>query len=295
LRSEATGALPNLLIVGAMKCGTTSLHRYLDLHPDITMSSPKELRFFDDPAWRDRIDWYKRHFQPGAAVTGESTVYYTAYPWIPDVPQRVHELVPNARLIYLVGDPLKRLEAQWVEWCTIEADRSPEMLGKWARLPFSEVLADYDHPRHPVVCPSRYATQLEQYLALFPKAQVMVVDQDELKHSRVETLQAVFRFLGVDDGFVSAEFADELNTHEEKSRAWSSYSLVRRTLLACGANRIPSSTRGWIGQRLRSVLSRPVAKPTIDASVRPGLTEHLREEAERLRELTGKALPHWSV
>jgi hypothetical protein len=278
-----------------MKCGTTSLHRYLDLHPDITMSNPKELRLFDDPAWRDRIDWYTSHFDPDAAVTGESTVYYTAYPWISDVPQRMRELVPNAKLIYLVGDPLKRLAAQWVEWCTIEADRSPEMLGKWARLPFSEVLADYDDPRHPVVCPSRYATQLEQYLALFPKTQVMVVDQEDLKHSRVETLQAIFRFLGVDDDFVSPEFADELNTHGEKSRAWSSYSLVRRTLLACGAGRIPASTRARIGQGLRSVFSRPVAKPTIDESVRPGLTEHLRQEAERLRELTGKALPHWSV
>jgi hypothetical protein len=292
LRSEA---LPNLLIIGAMKCGTTSLHRYLDLHPEISMSSPKELRFFDDPAWRDRIDWYTRHFDPAAAVRGESTVYYTAHPWIPDVPQRIHELVPHARLIYLVGDPLKRLVAQWVEWCTIEADRSPEMLGKWARLPFSEVLADFDDPGHPVVCPSRYATQLEQYLALFPKEQVMVVDQHDLKHRRVETLQAIFRFLQVDEGFTSPEFTDELNTHSQKSRAWSSYSLVRRTLLACGANRIPASTRGRIGQALRSVFSRPIPKPTIDESVRPRLTEHLRDEAERLRNLTGEELPSWGV
>jgi hypothetical protein len=292
LRSEA---LPNLLLVGAMKCGTTSLHRYLDLHPEITMSSPKELRFFDDPAWRDRIDWYMRHFDADAPVTGESTVYYTAHPWIPDVPQRIHELVPHTRLIYLVGDPLERLVAQWVEWRSIEADRSPEMLGKWARLPFSEVLADYDDPRHPVVCPSRYATQLEQYLALFPNEQVMVVDQDDLKHRRVQTLQAIFRFLEVDDGFTSPEFADELNTHNQKSRAWSSYSLVRRALLASGAGRLPPSLRGRVGQALRSVFSRPLAKPTIDESVRAGLTEHLREEVDRLRNLTGKELPHWNV
>jgi hypothetical protein len=278
-----------------MKCGTTSLHRYLDLHPEISMSSPKELRFFDDPAWRDRIDWYGRQFDPDAPVTGESTVYYSAYPWIPDVPRRIHKLVPYARLIYLVGDPLERLAAQWVEWCTIEADRSPEMLGKWARLPFSEVLADYDDPRHPVVCPSRYATQLEQYLALFPKEQVMVVDQHDLRHCRVETLNEVFRFLGVDDTFTSPEFADELNTHGEKTRAWSSYSLVRKALLASGASRIPPSVRGRIGQALRSVFSRRLAKPTIHESVRPGLTEHLREEAERLRKLTGKELAHWSV
>lgn len=289
------GALPNLLIIGAMKCGTTSLHRYLDLHPEISMSSPKELRFFDDPAWRDRIDWYAGHFARDAAVTGEATVYYTAHPWIPGVPERIHELVPEARLIYVVGDPLQRLVAQWVEWCTIEADRSPEMLGRWARLPFSEVLADYDDPRHPVVCPSRYATQLEPYLALYPKSQVMVVDQYDLKHRRVETLQGIFRFLEVDAGFASPEFADELNTHGEKSRAWSSYSRLRKGLLAAGADRIPAPIRGRLGRGMRSAFSRPIEKPVIDDAVLPGLTEHLRREADRLRRVTGKDFGHWSV
>jgi Sulfotransferase domain len=283
------------MIIGAMKCGTTSLHSYLDLHPAISMSSPKELRFFDDPGWRERVDWYASHFDPDVAVTGEATVYYTAHPWIPDVPQRMHELVPEAKLIYLVGDPLKRLIAQWVEWCTIEADQSSEMLGKWARLPFAEVLADYEDPRHPVVCPSRYATQLEQYLELYPSSQVMVVDQEDLKHRRVETLQAIFRFLQVDDRFDSPEFVAELNTHGEKTRAWSSYSRLRKALLAAGAKRIPAAVRGRIGRGMRSAFSRPLDKPVIDGAVRPGLTEHLRAEADRLRRLTGKDFPHWTV
>jgi hypothetical protein len=289
------GALPNLLIIGAMKCGTTSLHYYLDRHPDISMSSPKELRFFDDPDWRDRIDWYAEHFDADASVTGEATVYYTAHPWIPDVPRRMHQLVPGARLIYLVGDPVKRLMAQWVEWCTIEADRSTEMLGKWARLSLTEVLADYDDPRHPVVCPSRYATQLEQYLAFYPSSQIMVVDQHDLGSRRVETLQSIFRFLGVDEGFTSPDFAVELNTHREKMRAWSSYSRLRKGLLAAGADRIPAPIRGRVGRGMRSVFSRPVVKPAIDDAVRPGLVEHLRDETDRLRGLTGMDFAHWTV
>jgi hypothetical protein len=161
---------------------------------------------------------------------------------------RHHELVPGARLIYLVGDPVNRLMAQWVEWCTIEADRSPEMLGKWARLSLAEVLADYDDPRHPVVCPSRYATQLEQYLAFYPSSQIMVVDQHDLGAHRLETLQSIFRFLEVDDGFTSPDFAIELNTHREKSRAWPSYSRLRKALLAAGADRDPPpSADVWAG------------------------------------------------
>jgi hypothetical protein len=285
--------LPNLLIIGAMKCGTTSLHRYLDLHPQISMSHPKELRFFDDPGWERRIGWYRSHFDPDAAVTGEASVYYSAHPWIPEVPERIHALVPEARLIYMVGDPIKRMSAQWAEWCEIEADRDRAMLGKWARKPFSEVLADYDDPGHPVVCPSRYATQLEQYLARFPREQVLVVDQHDLKHDRVTTLQRVFRFLEVDDGFVAPGFTEELNTHGEKRRAFAGYSAARRLVMAAGAKRLPQGLRRRAGSRLRSIFSRPLERPVPEASV--GLTALLRDEADRLRALTGMPFPNWSV
>jgi hypothetical protein len=289
----SAGALPNLLIIGAMKCGTTSLHHYLDLHPDIAMSDPKEVRFFDAPDWEERIDWYRGHFDPDAAVTGEASVYYSAHPWIPDVPRRIHALVPGARLIYMVGDPVERISAQWAEWCEIEADRDRNMLGKWARKPLDEVLADYDDPKHPVVCPSRYATQLEQYLELFPREQVLVVDQHDLRHDRLATLQRIFRFLEVDDTFVSPEFNQELNTHGQKRRAFAGYSAARKALLAAGAKWLPAGARARAGSRLRSVFSRPLERP--DLPQRAGLTALLGEEADRLRTLTGMEFPHWSV
>jgi hypothetical protein len=289
------GALPNLLIIGAMKCGTTSLHHYLDLHPDISMSHPKEVRFFDDPAWEERIDWYRSHFDPEAVVRGESSVYYSAHPWIPDVPRRIHALVPDARLIYVVGDPIKRLSAQWTEWCEIEADRSPEMLGRWAGKSFGEVLSDFDEPRHPLVCLSRYATQLEQYLALFPPEQVLVVDQHDLKHDRVPTLARIFRFLEVDESFVSPQFTAELNTRGEKRRAFATYSAVRRGVLRAGVGRLPESVRRPLGAWLRAGLSRPVAQPVVDESLMPGLKSSLKAETDRLRALTGMEFPHWSV
>jgi sulfotransferase family protein len=289
------GALPNLLIIGAMKCGTTSLHHYLDLHPEISMSDPKEVRFFDDPAWEERIDWYRDHFDPDAPVRGEASVYYSAYPWIPDVPQRIHSLVPDARLIYMVGDPIKRLSAQWAEWCEIEADQSTAMLGKWARKPFDQVLSDFDDPGHPVVCPSRYATQLEQYLALFPPEQVLVVDQHDLKHNRLATLVRIFQFLQVDDSFVSPEFTSELNTHGEKRRAFATYSAVRKGLLRAGAKYLPEAVRRPLGAGLRSRFSRPLVRPEVDESLLPGLKRALKDETDRLRALTGMEFPHWSV
>ena len=75
----STRCFPNLLIIGAQKCGTTSLHAYLDLHPDVHMAAEKELDFFiADRAWRNGADWYAARFRDDAAVRGEASPNYTA-------------------------------------------------------------------------------------------------------------------------------------------------------------------------------------------------------------------------
>ncbi|HYH61750.1 MAG TPA: hypothetical protein VD766_07780, partial [Solirubrobacterales bacterium] len=97
--SRHRGALPNLIVIGAMKSGTSSLHFYLGLHPGIQMSQPKELHFFIDAAsfepdpfvlapgetaplrgdgnWHRGEDWYRRFFDPSSPIRGESTVAYS--------------------------------------------------------------------------------------------------------------------------------------------------------------------------------------------------------------------------
>src|SRR3712207_4013889 len=68
---DGPGVLPNLIIIGGLKCGTTSLHHYLNLHPSISMSRPKELNFFvEELNWELGPGWYGSHFDEGAAVRG---------------------------------------------------------------------------------------------------------------------------------------------------------------------------------------------------------------------------------
>src|SRR3954453_13232385 len=88
------GALPNLVVVGAQKCGTSGLHYYLGLHPEISMSRPKELNFFiEERNFSRGVDWYRRHFGPAARVGGESSPKYTAYPQHEGLPERRPERV----------------------------------------------------------------------------------------------------------------------------------------------------------------------------------------------------------
>ncbi len=88
--------LPNLLIIGAAKCGTTSLHEYLGAHPEIFMAGRKELELFTRDDWRERIGWYEEQFPVDAPVRGESTPTYTMAPYLASTSERMHELVPDA-------------------------------------------------------------------------------------------------------------------------------------------------------------------------------------------------------
>ena len=111
----AGGTLPNLVVIGGLKCGTTSLHHYLNLHPQIAMSRPKELNFFvDELNWELGPDWYASHFSADAAVRGESSPHYTNRPRFEGVAGRMHGLLGEARVAYVVRYPIDRLLSHYL-------------------------------------------------------------------------------------------------------------------------------------------------------------------------------------
>jgi len=157
--------LPNLLVIGAQKCGTTSLHRYLDAHPEIAMSDPKELDFFveheDRPHyvangnWHRGVDWYASQFPDDAPVRGEASPNYTAYPNVQRIPERAAEIVPGAALIYMVRDPIERIVSHYLH----RVGASPE------RRSLKETLGDIERGSGMVfVDRSRYFMQIERWL-----------------------------------------------------------------------------------------------------------------------------------
>jgi hypothetical protein len=279
------GALPNLLIVGAAKCGTTSLHSYLDHHPAIAMSPKKELQLFSRDDWRERLEWYRTNFLVRAPVRGESSPAYSMDPVLPRVPERAHELIPGARIVYLVGDPIKRLVAHYVEFVT---------LGREPR-PFEEALADYDSGSNVYAMTSSYSHQLDRWREYFADERILVLDQRELLDDRREALRKTFRFLQVDDMFWSPEFDRLHNTRTLKLRVnrfglWLWHrGVYERAVRAAGAVPAPLRSRavGLIGEEVRG--------PVLSDGLRDELRAYLREDAERLRARTGRAFDHWSV
>src|SRR5215207_2554839 len=99
--------IPNTFIIGAAKCGTTSLWLYLNQHPQIAFSIEKEPAFFVRDDYLDHLDWYESLFEE-ATVVGEASTLYTTFLVHVDVPARIHGMVPDAKLIYMVRDPVER-------------------------------------------------------------------------------------------------------------------------------------------------------------------------------------------
>ena len=279
---------PNLFIIGAQKCGTSSLQSYLDLHPEIamTLTGQGELPFFSlDKHWRKGIDWYTAQFRD-APVRGEKSVSYTYWPFHPFVPERIKDFAPDARFIYLVRDPIDRAVAGWLYHQRHGGEQRS----------LDEAFTYLDDNVHVAI--SRYATQLERYLAFFPSERFLVLDQHDLRHDRLATLQEAFRFLGVDQKFSDPRFEDEIQVANEgrwlSPRGMRLVKSIERTIGKKTMHRLYSYAS--VIPRGIPILERPpVARPELSDDLRDRLAEILAPEAARLRELTGKPFPTWSV
>jgi hypothetical protein len=195
--------LPDFLILGAQKAGTTALYAYLRWHPQITGPSWKEVSYFDRHYRRGRR-WYRGHFPAlsRGCVVGEASPGYLFHPLAPD---RVAETVPHAKLIALLRDPVDRALSHYHHEVALgreplsfgdALDAEPERTeGEEERLagdPRYWSPAWWDHT---YLARGRYAEQLERWLAVFPPEQLLVVASEELAADPGAVYARVLEFL----------------------------------------------------------------------------------------------------
>jgi len=275
--------LPNLIVIGAGRCGTTSLHHYLGEHPEIFMAEKKELMFFvRELNWRRGPAWYERQFPRDAPVRGETSPQYTLYPRYEGVPERMAELVPDTRLIYLVRDPFERLFSQYA---------LSHAFGHDSRS-LDEALVSEDRSLY--VDAGSYATQLERFLERFPRERILVLDADDLQRRRQELLQTIFAFLGVDPDFESPAF-DSIHNVAPEREGRAAFRLVGGAVQkAVGFERY-RRLLARAPRALRPLFTAPRESPELKPRARAELEAIFRDEAARLRALTGLPLAGWSV
>jgi hypothetical protein len=274
-------------VIGAMKSGTTSLHHYLSLHPEIFMSVDKEPRFFTDEAkWRRGLAWYEEHFPEPAPIRGESTPDYTKFPAIRGAPKRIHSIIPAVRFIYLVRDPIERIVSHYVDSYSFGRVHGS----------IDEELTHFEDC-HLVNC-SRYYTQIEQYLEYFDPERILVLVSEELRDDRRRTLQTAFRFLGVDEGFMATEWETTHYVGEalrRKTRIGYGMLLLAETVRASPLRRyLPRQLMTPI-RAFNALTARRIERPNIDQSLRAELAEYLREDVHKLERFTGRRFEAWSL
>lgn len=276
--------LPNLIVIGAAKSGTTSLHEYLTLHPEISMSREKELNFFvEELNWGRGREWYESQFEP-APVRGESSPAYTAFPLRRGVPERIAATLRDVRLVYVVRDPIDRIVSHYVHRAVTWSDVAS----------ISEAFAD-PVVREWLVKPSCYWLQLEQYFEYFPRERILVLDSDELRARRDETLAAVFRFVGVDDSFHAAEFALAHNAETGRTKPTRTGLRVSAALDRTLGSARAQVLRERAPHALKARLRQATPPPVLDDALRKELAEELGPQVERLRAETGLSFSRWSL
>jgi len=280
------GPIPNLFIIGAMKSGTSSLHSYLSTHPEIFMCEPKEPAYFVlEEGWSRGEAWYRSLFEAAgdARIIGESSTSYSKRPTYDGVVERIAAFSPDARFIYIMRDPVERTISQY--WHMV----------RWhgeARDMLSAIRSSCEYRDN-----SHYAMQLQPYFARFGRDRVLCLTFEAMLAGGPPVIQDIFRWLGVDGGFVPPNLSDAENVTPKHltqvRRAAGLLNSLRHSAYwnALGP-RVPAPLRR-VGRLLSEKQVERLSQPTdeVVAHLRP----RQRVETDDLVALLDRPFPEWTT
>jgi len=282
---------PNFFIAGAPRCGTSSLHSYLQRVPGIYMSRIKEPNFFsgsvigDDHPMVKPIRDEKQYLQlfsaaGDAQIVGEATPFYLEDP---DAPRLIHEAVPDAKVIVSLRDPVERLYSHYL----MMRNNRPSMGSFMDEI--MRGLAMRDSRSRAVLTPSTglYSRQVSRFGNSFGSGQFKVLILEEWRHDVSNALRQILRFLGVDHDLRGFS-APPQRRYGEARGPMVRYVFGNRTISRVTEALIPFSLRKLIRN---AVLVKQMPKPPMPAEAREFLCHYYRDDVRRLESLLGRRLP----
>lgn len=262
--------LPDFLIIGAMKCGTTTLQAQLVAQPGIFMTTPKEPNFFsDDTIFARGIDWYRGLFAGAAPgdLKGEASTHYTKLPTHPHTIERLRPHCPDLRLVYMIRDPLQRAVSHYIhEWS--EGRMGADPAAEFARHP---EMADY----------GRYAFQIAPWIGAYGRDAVMLTSLEQLRADPQEELSRVARHIGLEAPVTWQEDLGAQNVSAERVRKIPFENALIYNPVATALR------RALVPKRLRSAIrdARKIkARPELSDGLKAELTACFLADRARLAE-----------
>lgn len=293
--------LPNFLIIGAPKAGTTSLFYYLDAHPEVYLCPVKEVGFFwayganvqlSGPGKErlknrlvDDLEHYQQLFNAvrGEKAIGEASVRYLNNPRSPEL---IHQFIPDARLIVSLRQPADRAFSAFVHNRQDGVEPCSD---------FTEALAQERQGVRDGWTQARYlhnglyAQSLKRYLARFNRQQLHISLFEDLKDDPNELMRSIFCFLQIDPSITP-------NTSQRHNAS----GLIRNPalrMLYARLSKLRASVRPLIHPKLRHRITewmlKDAEKPQFPPEVRVELTEFYHSEIEELQDLLQRDLSHW--
>ena len=198
---EIAARLPDFIIAGAQKSGTTSLQYHLTNHPDIFMPAGKrsqqdqEIHFFDDDEnFAQGIEWYSAQLAgyKNEKLLGETT---PSYMYLDYVPQRIFNLLPNAKLFFILRNPVDRAYSHY--WHVWKKNRENFSFEKGLQLEEKRIGKNYWNQRNfSYASRGFYYSQISRFLKFFPKENMHIIIFENFKKNTLEELNKCFNFLG---------------------------------------------------------------------------------------------------
>ncbi len=228
---------PDFLIIGAMKCATSTLHEQLAVQNGIFMTELKEPNFFsNDDQYAKGMEWYLSHFEsaPDSTLCGESSTHYTKRPTYPYTVKRIKQHLPNAKFIYIIRHPIDRLVSQYIhEWTQ--------------RRIFIDInQAIYQHPE--LVEYSRYSLQLQPYFETFGQIRVLPIFFERLFQYPQTELERICHFIGYREKptWNSELNAQNISSERMQKNAIRDFLVEQPVLQKVRRQFIPKSFRTWV-------------------------------------------------
>lgn len=271
--------LPNLLIIGAMKSGTSSLHEYLNLHPDIFMSEPKEIHYYADANYKNwSIDKYKSFFLTDKKIVGTSPQSYSKChnKYYQNIPERIFKDSPDIQLIYIVRDPIERYRSHILE--SYHCDSQEDI--------------KYSIESDNYIKTSMYGMQLKAYLKYFNPKQIYILSLEELKKDSLGEMNKIFDFLGVKNLSENNLFEFKVNLADEK--------LIPRIIKDSILYRLGAKLNLPFTNRLAKIVAKQffryqTKKRKLSDEEVQDLKSILREDIEMFKKLSGKSFSYWNI
>lgn len=272
---------PNFLVIGSAKCATTSLCALIAMHPQGFVCEPKEPHFFSvDAEYARGLSWYESLFAAaeGKTAIGDGSTSYTRRMKFPHTVDRIVEHLPDVKLIYIVRNPLAKIESQWLHARKLNLDVPAE---------FNEAVRKMPN----YVDETSYWKQISHYRRHYPDDRILVLFYEDFKADSQAVLQRCFTFLGLDPTVRVAAAGQKFNATSDQYIDGKLMSILRLLPYFDRAlSKLPQAAQRKLSRKLRKPITQ---RPNWVEPTRTQFIEQIRPDVEQFLTFYGKPANFW--